>query len=288
MGLLGDSARGPNIMVRPTATVPVQAFPPGSVPFGTVAVVPEGWGLLVVDGAGHLTGRFEPGRHDLDPDEHLALAELRRSRARTIPATLVFVADQPVTGLGFTGEIDDLADLASETTIEVRCWGRYDAAVTDAEELVVRHARQVDLSNSQAVDYWMSRQLLRGLRDVMANAARDVDSGSRSAILRDGSAGATTRQALVDATNRRLRRTGIGISEVSELELRVVEARSTYRVLAWPNTRCAGCAEPLPAGARYCPRCGAASAAELCPRCDAALVEGAAYCIGCGAEVHST
>jgi len=47
---------------------------------------------------------------------------------------------------------------------------------------------------------------------------------------------------------------------------------------------CARCAKPIPAGARFCPECGAAQAAT-CPRCNARLDKPSKFCPECGAAL---
>ena len=46
--------------------------------------------------------------------------------------------------------------------------------------------------------------------------------------------------------------------------------------------KCAGCDRPLPAGAKFCPACGKAVAAQ-CAACGATLLAGARFCAECGA-----
>lgn len=45
---------------------------------------------------------------------------------------------------------------------------------------------------------------------------------------------------------------------------------------------CAACSAPLPAEARFCPRCGAALAERFCAECGKPLPAGARFCPGCG------
>ncbi len=54
-----------------------------------------------------------------------------------------------------------------------------------------------------------------------------------------------------------------------------------------PNTAvCAACGGPLPAGARFCPGCGApVRAGRTCPGCGAEVAEGARFCAGCGTKL---
>lgn len=49
---------------------------------------------------------------------------------------------------------------------------------------------------------------------------------------------------------------------------------------------CAACHSPLPAGARFCPGCGApVQARRTCPGCGAEVGEGARFCAGCGTRL---
>lgn len=55
-----------------------------------------------------------------------------------------------------------------------------------------------------------------------------------------------------------------------------------------PNaaSMCAACHSPLPAGARFCPGCGAqVRAKRTCPSCGAEVGEGARFCAECGAKL---
>ena len=47
---------------------------------------------------------------------------------------------------------------------------------------------------------------------------------------------------------------------------------------------CTSCAGELPAGARFCPRCGIGVASRFCAGCGAGLPAGAGFCPGCGAQ----
>ena len=49
---------------------------------------------------------------------------------------------------------------------------------------------------------------------------------------------------------------------------------------------CAACHSPLPAGARFCPGCGApVQARRTCPVCGAEVGEGARFCADCGTKL---
>lgn len=49
---------------------------------------------------------------------------------------------------------------------------------------------------------------------------------------------------------------------------------------------CAACGSSLPAGARFCPGCGApAGVGRTCPGCGAEVGEGARFCPGCGTKL---
>ena len=49
---------------------------------------------------------------------------------------------------------------------------------------------------------------------------------------------------------------------------------------------CAACRSPLPAGARFCPGCGApVRVRRTCPGCGAEVGEGARFCAHCGAKL---
>ena len=55
-----------------------------------------------------------------------------------------------------------------------------------------------------------------------------------------------------------------------------------------PNAACVcgACHSPLPAGARFCPGCGApVRAGRTCPGCGAEVGEGARFCAGCGTKL---
>jgi RNA polymerase subunit RPABC4/transcription elongation factor Spt4 len=45
---------------------------------------------------------------------------------------------------------------------------------------------------------------------------------------------------------------------------------------------CADCRAALPAGARFCPQCGAGVGARICAGCAAPLAQGAQFCAACG------
>lgn len=47
---------------------------------------------------------------------------------------------------------------------------------------------------------------------------------------------------------------------------------------------CAKCQAPMPAGARFCPECGAEAGPTICPECHAELTPGARFCAKCGAK----
>jgi membrane protease subunit (stomatin/prohibitin family) len=51
------------------------------------------------------------------------------------------------------------------------------------------------------------------------------------------------------------------------------------------STTCVSCGNPVPAGSRFCPTCGVATAANPCPRCQHAVPAGARFCPACGAPV---
>ena len=48
---------------------------------------------------------------------------------------------------------------------------------------------------------------------------------------------------------------------------------------------CARCGNPVPAGARFCPGCGAPLTATACPRCRQPVPAGARFCPACGAPI---
>jgi class 3 adenylate cyclase/tetratricopeptide (TPR) repeat protein len=50
---------------------------------------------------------------------------------------------------------------------------------------------------------------------------------------------------------------------------------------------CAGCGEPLPAGAKFCIQCGTPTQAS-CPSCGASVVPGARFCMECGSSLVDT
>lgn len=50
---------------------------------------------------------------------------------------------------------------------------------------------------------------------------------------------------------------------------------------------CAGCGQPLPAGAKFCPNCGKAAGSGKCPVCGAVPSSGGArFCAECGAPLQ--
>src|SRR5262245_49372369 len=54
---------------------------------------------------------------------------------------------------------------------------------------------------------------------------------------------------------------------------------------AAPTTPCPSCKTPVPAGARFCPGCGAKMAAPAaCASCGQPMPAGAKFCPGCGAK----
>jgi len=48
---------------------------------------------------------------------------------------------------------------------------------------------------------------------------------------------------------------------------------------------CNACGKPVPAGARFCPACGAQQASPGCPGCGKPVPEGAKFCPGCGTKL---
>ena len=58
--------------------------------------------------------------------------------------------------------------------------------------------------------------------------------------------------------------------------------------LQQPTVKCAKCGKPMPAGAKFCPECGASSApaapaSAKCAKCGASIPESAKFCPECGA-----
>lgn len=55
--------------------------------------------------------------------------------------------------------------------------------------------------------------------------------------------------------------------------------------VAAPGGTCSKCGAAMPAGARFCPGCGQATAAVVCPKCQRSIPPGAHFCPACGAGV---
>ena len=56
---------------------------------------------------------------------------------------------------------------------------------------------------------------------------------------------------------------------------------------AVPTAFCAECGQPVPAGAKFCPNCGAQQKAQVtvCPACGQELQPGAKFCMNCGQKL---
>lgn len=161
---------------------PLRSLGPRTVRRGAVLDVPTACEVLVVDRGVVLTTRG-PGRHRLDPDDDLALADLLGSGRRRLHLPEVLVLDTgplgpwafhgPVRGGGAhpTGRPGH-RDPAGEGH-RPHVHGHIVARLADPRAVVTGLARQVDLRRPAALAHWLARQVL----DALATAPRGRSAG---------------------------------------------------------------------------------------------------------------
>jgi hypothetical protein len=285
VGLLGDDRLHDEIGTDRLAA-PVASWPAGSLRRGARAHVPEGHLLVLAEPTGIL-GTLDPGDHILDPDEHLFLATPRTLRRRSLGATTYLVRTSPMPARQFSGRVDDL-DITGAASPSASVAGTYRLRCVDPVALVDELSHRVDLTNPTALDHWIARQLLSGVRAAIRDAA-ELTPGGLGGLGPDSPTADQVRARVSD----RLARTGLEITRVDDLEVRIEPGSSLPAELGWlsgsePSAgagtlRCPGCGVPALSGARYCGHCGTGVATSDCVSCGAGLGLGARFCTACGA-----
>ncbi len=98
--------------------------------------------------------------------------------------------------------------------------------------------------------------------------------------------------AMRDAANNQNGAAGLGagmgaaamMSQVMNGTMQQPQAAPVQQQPAQAAAYCVKCGQPLTAGARFCPSCGAKQDTAVCAKCGAALQPGANFCPQCGAK----
>jgi membrane protease subunit (stomatin/prohibitin family) len=122
--------------------------------------------LAVFVNTGKVVGTMGPGRHQIDANELPFLGAFIdvATGGNAYRAELYFVGTREFTGNTFGGRIDDVQDPQTGMIITLRVFGDYSIKVSDPVALITNLTGTVDVTDNQAITFWVADQLLKVMR----------------------------------------------------------------------------------------------------------------------------
>ncbi len=115
---------------------------------------------------GQVLGTMGPGRHQIDADELPFLGTVIdwATGGNAYRAELYFVGTREYTGNTFGGRIDDVQDPQTGMIVTLRVFGDYSLKVKDPVALITNLTGTVNVTDNQAITFWVGDQLLKVMR----------------------------------------------------------------------------------------------------------------------------
>jgi membrane protease subunit (stomatin/prohibitin family) len=122
--------------------------------------------LVVFVNTGQVIGTMGPGRHQIDANELPFLGTIIdwATGGNAYRAELYFVGTREYTGNTFGGRIDDVQDPQTGMIVTLRVYGDYSLQVKDPVALITNLTGTVDVTNNEAITFWVADQLLKVMR----------------------------------------------------------------------------------------------------------------------------
>jgi membrane protease subunit (stomatin/prohibitin family) len=122
--------------------------------------------MAVFVNTGQVLGTMGPGRHQIDANELPFLGTVIdwATGGNAYRAELYFVGTREYTGNTFGGRIDDVQDPQTGMIIGLRVFGDYSLQVKDPVALITNLTGTVDVTNNEAITFWVADQLLKVMR----------------------------------------------------------------------------------------------------------------------------
>jgi membrane protease subunit (stomatin/prohibitin family) len=122
--------------------------------------------LVVFVNTGQVVGTMGPGRHQIDANELPFLGAIIdwATGGNAYRAELYFVGTREYTGNTFGGRIDDVQDPQTGMIVTLRVFGDYSLQVKDPVALITNLTGTVDVTNNDAITFWVADQLLKVMR----------------------------------------------------------------------------------------------------------------------------
>jgi membrane protease subunit (stomatin/prohibitin family) len=122
--------------------------------------------MAIFVNTGQVVGTMGPGRHQIDANELPFLGAFIdfATGGNAYRAELYFVGTREYTGNTFGGRIDDVQDPQTGMIITLRVFGDYSVKVKDPVALITNLTGTVNVTDNQAVTFWVADQLLKVMR----------------------------------------------------------------------------------------------------------------------------
>jgi membrane protease subunit (stomatin/prohibitin family) len=122
--------------------------------------------IAVFVNTGQVIGTMGPGRHQIDANELPFLGSIIdwATGGNAYRAELYFVGTREYTGNTFGGRIDDVQDPQTGMIVTLRVFGDYSLQVKDPVALITNLTGTVDVTNNEAITFWVADQLLKVMR----------------------------------------------------------------------------------------------------------------------------
>lgn len=253
---------------------------------------------LIVHRDGAITDVVGPGRHRVDPATLPGLARSARWRGGTVHARLTFVSTVPSPAWRW-GTADPVpVRLEGHGEVPVRAFGRFVVRIADPAAAFLRFARQGAPDAAEfrrRVRRIVAGRFARELQDaapglgdelpgLLAEPPRLGERLIEAMAARLAAGGLELRRFDLESVtlplevDRRIRpRTG-PLARVTGTGPRIAPAVTPDRLVP-----CADCLSPVPARARFCPKCGRPRD-RACTACGETIPRAAAFCPQCGAR----
>jgi len=122
--------------------------------------------MAVFVNTGQVMGTMGPGRHEIDANELPFLGAVIdwATGGNAYRAELYFIGTREYPGNTFGGRIDDVQDPQTGMIVTLRVFGDYSLQVKDPVALITNLTGTVDVTDNQAITYWVADQLLKVMR----------------------------------------------------------------------------------------------------------------------------
>jgi membrane protease subunit (stomatin/prohibitin family) len=187
--------------------------------------------MVVFVNTGQIIGTMGPGRHQIDADELPFLGAVIdwATGGNAYRAELYFVGIREYTGNTFGGRIDDVQDPQTGMIVTLRVFGDYSLKVKDPVALITNLTGTVDVTDNQAITFWVADQLLKVMRTGLTQQI--VHNGWP--ILGLSAYTPEIEQAVVDRGNEQLATYGLVIVRMGNFDVNLSdEDEATLKGLA--------------------------------------------------------